>query len=71
MSEETKKGTAKKVLKGCGKESRILSVAATMVAAKVSELYGIQVGPQEISVLGLSLFTLAQRVENYLSEEDK
>ena len=63
-SEQEKTGT--KVLKGCGKESRLLSVAATVIAAKATEVFGVDVGPQEITVLGLALFSLAQRLENHL-----
>ena len=66
MSEES---TSKKALKGCGKESRLLSVAATIMAAKATEWFGVDIGPQEISVLGLSLFTLAQRLETHLNQE--
>lgn len=62
-------GAGKKTLKGCGKEGRLLSVAATIIAAKATEVFGIDVGPQEISVLGLTLFSLAQRLENHLAKE--
>lgn len=71
MSESEKPtpdGAGVKALKGCGKEGRILSVAATIIAAKANEWYGIDLGPQEISVLGLSLFVLAQRLETYLGK---
>ena len=61
--------TVKKSLKGCGKESRLLSVAATIMAAKATEWFGVDVGPQEITVLGLSLFSLAQRLETHLNKE--
>ena len=66
MSEES---TGKKALKGCGKESRLLSVAATIMAAKATEWFGVNLGPQEITVLGLSLFSLAQRLETHLNKE--
>lgn len=62
-------GTGKKALKGCGKESRLLSVAATIIAAKATEAFGVNIGPQEISILGVTFFSLAQRLENYLAEE--
>lgn len=66
--EAVPEGTGKRALKGCGKEGRILSVAATIIAAKANEFYGLDFGPQEISVLGLSLFVLAQRLETYLGK---
>ena len=71
MTEEQQvnESVSKKALKGCGKEGRLLSVAATIIAAKATEAFGIDVGPQEISVLGLTLFSLAQRLENHLAKE--
>mgnify|MGYP006421436217 CR=1 FL=1 len=69
QDQQVKESVSAKALKGCGKEGRILSVGATIAAAKVSELSGIDLGPQEISVLGLSLFALAQRLETHLSQE--